>query len=219
MTCRRRWPVVLAVIGTLAVTGGALLGRAGSSSGRTTSATIDDRESQSAAPAVQAEPSGGEVVDAALQLVAAPQRWLYLNDDQLASAVRAVSSPRAADRLVADVTADVTPVRDALRQSAGPVWWVVRPLAWRIEALSSDGASVLVWAVSILSAADVAVPQSDWFTIHLDLERVDGQWLLVATSDEPGPTPQLGGRDEAWQPEPFDDALGGFTRVGEAAAP
>jgi hypothetical protein len=32
--------------------------------------------------------------------------------------------------------------------------------------------------------------------------------------DTVGPTPMSGVRDEPWQPEPFDDALDGFERVG-----
>lgn len=157
-------------------------------------------------------------VDVALQLAAAPQRWLYLTDADLMTAVRGIASPRAADRLVTDVTAEVALVRDALRQSTGRIWWIVRPLAWRVEAFDGRRASVSVWTASILSASDVALPQSDWFTSRFDLEWLDGTWRLAATRDEPGPTPQLGGRDKPWQPEPFDDALAGFTRIGEEKA-
>ena len=217
MTPRRRWPVVLAVIAAVALPAGVLLARAAASAGHTPPASAVDAEPRRASH-VPSEPTEQEAVKVALQLAAAPQRWLYLSDVELTTAVQKVASPRTADRLIVDVTGEVTPVRDALRRSTGRIWWIVRPLAWRVDAFAGDRASVSVWTVSILSASDVAVPQSDWFTSHFDLEWVDGTWMLAATRDEPGPTPQLGGRDEPWQPEPFDDALVGFTRVPPESA-
>ena len=215
MTPRRRWPTVLAVIGAVALGSGVLLVRAGSSAGEPSASAVREvaPRPEPAHPPAEATEQGA--VDVALQLAAAPQRWLYLTDADLESAVRGAASPRAADRLVTDVTAEVGLVRDALRQSTGRIWWIVRPLAWRLEEFDVDRASVSIWTVSILSASDVALPQSDWFTSRFDLEWFAGRWLLAATRDEPGPTPQLGGRDKPWQPEPFDDALAGFTRVGE----
>jgi hypothetical protein len=62
------------------------------------------------------------------------------------------------------------------------------------------------------------MPQSDWFITLLDLRWETGAWRLAATSESAGPTPQLGGRDEVWEPEPFDETLAGFERVGAEAA-
>lgn len=217
MTSRRRWPTVLAVIGAVALAAGVLLVRAGSSASQP-SASAPEAGPRPEPAHARSEATEQGAVDVALQLAAAPQRWLYLTDAELTTAVRGIASPLAADRLVADVTAEVALVRDALRASTGRIWWIVRPLAWRVEAFDSDRASVSVWTVSILSASDVALPQSDWFTSRFDLEWFAGRWLLAATSEEPGPTLQLGGRDKPWQPEPFDDALAGFTRVGEEKA-
>jgi hypothetical protein len=158
-------------------------------------------------------------VRAALDLAAAPQAWLYLTDAAIETAVRHVATFDDSDRLVGDIVGDVAVVRDALTRSAGPVWWVVRPLASRVDAYTPDRAQVSVWTVTVLSAADVAMPQSDWFVTSLDLRWESGGWRLAATSESRGPTPQLGGRDEAWEPEPFDDALAGFQRVGSEVAP
>jgi hypothetical protein len=153
-------------------------------------------------------------VAAALDLAAAPQDWLYLSDTDLETAVREAAAPASADRLVEETVAEVGLARDALARSPSRVWWIVRPLAWRVDTFTPGRAQVTVWTVSVLSAADVAMPQSDWTTTAFDLEWDGRRWLLVSTVDTPGPTPQLGGRDEAWEPEPFDDALSGFTRVG-----
>ncbi len=160
------------------------------------------------------EPTEASAVDAAMELAATPQTWLYLSDEELELAIRRVAVPSSADALVDDITAEVALARDALARSPGRIWWVVRPLAWRLDSFVGERAQVSVWTVSVLSAADVAMPQADWATTSLDLEWDGTTWRLVATRDTAGPTPQLGGRDEVWQPEPFDDALTGFTRVG-----
>lgn len=153
-------------------------------------------------------------VEAAMELAVAPQASLYLTDDELEAAIRRVAAPSSADVLIEDITDEVGLARDALARSPGRIWWVVSPLAWRVDSFVGDRAQVSVWTVSVLSAADVAMPQADWVTTSLDLEWDGTRWRLVATRDTAGPTPQLGGRDDAWQPEPFDDVLAGFTRVG-----
>lgn len=153
-------------------------------------------------------------VAVALELAAAPQAWLYLADPELEAAVRGVATSEASDRLVHEVVAEVRVVRDALARSPGRVWWVVRPLASRVDSYAPDRAQVSVWTVTVLSAADVAMPQSDWFITVLDLRWEAGVWRLAETSESAGPTPQLGGRDEAWEPEPLDETLAGFERVG-----
>ncbi len=155
---------------------------------------------------------------AAIAYATASQRWLYLSDDALEAAVRALSTDDAAEQLVQEVVAEVALARDALVRSAGPVWWLVRPLAWRLESYSPERARVAVWTVSVLSAADVALPQADWLTVTVDLVWEAGGWRVDDVRDTPGPTPMVGVRDQPWQPEPFDDALAGFERLGDEVA-
>lgn len=219
----RTRPRVIAVVATVFLIGGVLVVRtsstpAGSAGDQTP--PIEDGPSVPTAASAAVRPSAGSdgdergAVSTALELAAAAQDWLYLSDDDLEVAVRAVAVPASADRLVEETVAEVGFARDALARSPGRVWWVVRPLAWRVDTFTSGRAQVSVWAVSVLSAADVAMPQSDWTTTVFDLEWDGSRWRLVAAFDTPGPTPQIGGRDEAWEPEPFDDSLSGFTRVG-----
>lgn len=190
----------------------------------------DDSDVEAAALASEAvaSPAGEEraagVVDAdetstpldtALALATAPQTWLYLDDTELERQVRAIAAATSTDALADEVLGEVGAVRDALLSSPGRVWWIVRPLAWRVDSESERRAQVSVWTVSVLSAADVAMPQSEWQTTTFDLVLEEGEWRLVDTRETPGPSPQLGGRDSFWKPERFDDALDGFTRVGE----
>lgn len=177
------------------------------------STTVPAHGDDDLSTAAVGDDESGAVV-AAIELSTAPQDWLYLSDEDLETEVRAVAARASSDRLVEKITAEVRLARDALARSPGRVWWVVRPLAWRVDTFSTGRAQVSVWTVSVLSAADVAMPQSDWTTTVLDLEWDGDRWRLVSTLDTPGPTPQVGGRDEVWEPEPFDEALNGFVRVG-----
>lgn len=220
MSSPRKWPVALAVTAAASLVVGLLLVRVARPTDGADKSQAASEVTEPVHEAIVPEigPSEGEAVDTALELASAPQQWLYLADAELEIAVRAIAAPGSGRRLAEEVISEVALVRGALQRSPGRVWWVVRPLAWRVHAYSAERASVSVWTVSVLSAADVAVPQSDWFTTTFDLRWTSGVWLLAAIRDEPGPTPQLGGRDKPWEPEPLDDALDGFTRVGTEGA-
>ena len=225
----RRVPLLVAAV-VVVFAAGVLLTRTGTSPAETGDEPAASDVEQPAndvtlgagSPAVPSEAanetSGDEdgAVSTALELASVAQDWLYLSDEDLDAAVRSVAAPASADRLVEEVLAEVGLARDALARSPGRVWWVVRPLAWRVDTFTSRRAQVSVWTVSVLSAADVAMPQSDWTTTAFDLEWRGDRWRLVSMNDTPGPTPQVGGRDQVWEPEPFDDALAGFSRVGAA---
>ncbi len=156
-------------------------------------------------------------VAAAVSYATAAQRWLYFTDDEITAAVTEIATPTAAPRLVDDVLADVGLAREQLVASPGRVWWLVRPLAWNVTRFGVDEASVSVWTVTVLSAAEVAAPQAEWITVTVDLAWIAGDWRVEAVRDTPGPTPMAGPKDIPWDAVPFDDALAGFTRVdGEA---
>ncbi|MEA2828498.1 MAG: hypothetical protein QOG43_2937 [Actinomycetota bacterium] len=163
------------------------------------------------APAQDRTESGARAT--AIALATASQDWLYLDDEQIDRAVRAIATASSAPTLSAETVAELRTARDALAKSTGRVWWLVRPLASRVERVDPGTARVVVWTVTILSAADVALPQADWMRVTVDLAWEGDAWRLQAIDDEPGPTPMTGTKDRPWQPEPFDDALGGFERV------
>lgn len=212
----RRSILVLAAVAGIVATTAVVVRRPDLTAGaRKEAAVASAPTTVSAAPPV-AGPDGAGARAAALATVAASQRWLYLDDEELTSEVRAVATPEAADRLVREEVEQVAVARASLAKSPGRVWWVVRPLAWRADAATRDTARIAVWTLTVLSAADVALPQADWLTVTVDLRWSKDRWLVDAIRDQPGPTPATGLRDEPWQPEPFDDALSGFTRVEDA---
>lgn len=152
-------------------------------------------------------------VAAAVSYATAAQRWLYFSEDEIRSAVSEIATPIAAPRMADELVLDVSTAREQLATSPGRIWWLVRPLAWRVEHHDVDEARVSVWVVTILSASGVAAPQSEFSTITIDLAWVDGDWRVDGVRDTPGPTPINGPQDQPWDAEPFDDALDGFTRL------
>jgi hypothetical protein len=155
---------------------------------------------------------------AALEYAAAATRWLYLTDAQLRVAVLAITTADAGPALAERTVAEIRVAREALRRTSGRVWWLVRPLAWRLDSYTDTEARLSVWTVGVLSATGVAVPQSDWRTVNMTLSWERGTWLVAAVSDRPGPTPTVGGRDAPWQAEPFDMTLRGLHRLGAEAS-
>lgn len=159
------------------------------------------------------EASEDGAVAAAVTYATASQRWLYFSDDELAAAVAALATPAAAESLTVEVTSEVALARDELARTSGRVWWLVRPLATRVEHVTTANARVSVWVVTILSATDVAAPQAEWLTVTVDLAWVDDDWRVDGVRSTLGPTPLSGLKDEPWTAARFDDTLDGFTRV------
>lgn len=166
------------------------------------------------------EPQGAErtpdersAAAAGVEYATGPQQWLYLTDEEVEAAVRALAAPDRADDLADAVVEDIRDAREGLSGSSGPVWWIVRPLAVHVEDLSEDRATVKVWVVTVLSARDVAAPQAEWRTISLNLVWADDAWKVDAIRDTPGPTPMIGPGDRPWDAVPFDDALESFERL------
>lgn len=231
---RSRRTTVLAVAATAALIAGAMLVRlsgqpSSDSSGASRSPNPSSRtKTQTGATSSVSKPASAQVgfasgkrgaVAAAVAYATASQRWLYLSDDELHAAIAKIAAPAGVSRLTADVVTNISMARDQLRQSSGRVWWLVRPLAWRIDDFRADEARVSVWTVTVLSAAGVAAPQSEYVTVTLDLARVEGEWRVAGVRDAPGPTPITGPHDQPWDAEPFDHALDGFTRMGEEPNP
>jgi hypothetical protein len=152
-------------------------------------------------------------VSAAIAFATASQRWLYFGDEEVEAAVRAIATPSSADDLVASVVSEVSEAREQLGESPGRVWWLVRPLAWSVLDRSDERATVEVWAVTVLSAAEVAAPQAEWGTFTVDLAWSGGDWTLDDIRNTPGPTPMVGPGDRPWDAIPFDRALDGFVRL------
>jgi len=72
-------------------------------------------------------------VAASISYATASQRWLYFTDDEIRAAVDEIATPIAAPRMADQIVLDVSTAREQLAESPGRVWWLVRPLAWRVD--------------------------------------------------------------------------------------
>lgn len=162
-------------------------------------------------------PTEDGAVAAALVYASASQRWLYFDDVEIAAAVAVLATPAAVEALTAEVVSEIAMARDQLAASSGRVWWLVRPMATRVEFFTEAAARVSVWTVTVLSATGVAVPQAEWLTVMVDLKWSGDDWRVDGVRSTPGPTPILSPKDEPWTAKRFDDGLDGFTRVDSEA--
>lgn len=154
---------------------------------------------------------------AAISFATAPQEWLHETDDAIRADIANIAAPGARPGLEAAALREISTARASLKASPGPVWWLVRPLAWRVDSYTEDRAEVSLWMVRILSAVEVAAPQSAYVTVTVTLEWHDGHWRLAAMTEAAGPTPSGATPDQVADSASFDQALRGFTRVGTEA--
>lgn len=224
----RRWPLAAAAVATVALVAAAILTRTGSPEEQAPVA-----EARVGTPAAAAGPGSGARSESetagrdakgaaavAVRVATASQDWLYLTDAQVAAEVTGLATPEAGPWLAEETVAEIRSARDQLGVSPGRVWWLVRPMATHVERTDADTARVSVWVVTVLSAVEVAAPQSEWMTVTVNLEWTPGGWRVDGVNEDPGPTPMTGPRDDPWDAVPFDDALAGFVRLdGEPVQP
>jgi hypothetical protein len=153
---------------------------------------------------------------AAVSYATAPQSWLYLSDDDVTAGVADIAVPEARDDLAGDVVQEVRLLRSELEQASGTVWFIVAPLATRIDDFDAESgrAVVRVWSVRVLSAEGVAVPQSGWVTTTFRLRWHDDDWKIVSSQDADGPVPQLEVGLQPWTADYLGSQLDGFVRLG-----
>ena len=161
-------------------------------------------------------PSLATARDAAVGFATASQNWLYLSNAEIDRAVLAIATPGAGPRLAAQTVADMASARQALSASSGSVWWLVRPLAVRVERFHPPTARVQVWVVTVLCAPGVALPQANWEVVTAELGWAPDtrRWEVASVSEDPGPTPLTSNQELAWGADAFDSALAGYQRVG-----
>jgi hypothetical protein len=227
---RRAVAIVVAVVAVMAV-GAALVGVGGGSrAANPPAATAPDApaaagDDEPAGDAPAGEAAGVDVgfardeagaVAAAVSYATAPQSWLYLSDEYVTARVADISVPEARDDLAGDVVQEVRLLRTELEQASGTVWFIVAPLATRVDDFDAESgrAVVRVWSVRVLSAEGVAVPQSGWVTTTFRLRWHDDDWKIVSSEDGDGPVPQLEVGLQPWTADYLGAQLDGFVRIG-----
>jgi len=170
------------------------------------------------APAGFAHSRDGATAAAIAYTATLSQRLLYLDPAAADSAVRAITADASVETITREVLAGLQAVREPLAAGAGATWWVVEPLAVKVEAYTDDRARISVWMVRVLSRPGVVVPQSSWVTETVELVWEDGDWRLWSDESTPGPTPVLDGSDLPASAAQLDTELTGFELLDPALA-
>ena len=158
-----------------------------------------------------ARSEAGAVAAAVNVTAAVSQRLLYRSDEEVAAAVAELAASGTEDAQVDDALARLGEVRPRLAAGSGPTWWVVAPLATRVLGFSEERATVSVWLVRVLAQTGVAVPQSTWATVTVELVWEEDDWRLWSTTERPGPTVVADGTDLPASAEQLNAALAQFT--------
>ena len=168
------------------------------------------------APAGFARTRAGAQAAAIAYTATLSQRLLYLEPAAAEAAVRAAAADASEDSLTADALDSLQAARHPLTEGSGATWWIVEPLAVKVEAFSTDRARVSVWLVRVLSRQGVVVPQTSWVTETVELVWEDGDWRLWSDTSTSGPTPVLDGSDLPASAAELDAELSGFELLDPA---
>ena len=139
---------------------------------------------------VAAPTSGADPVDAAIAYVASTDQLMAHSPIGRGEIFRRLVAPAAVDEQVEAFEAVATSMADTLGVTVDRLTWVEAPLTATLASVDHNQASVDVWAVSVLGAPDLGPPQQAWRTVHVDLELLDGAWLVASATADAGPTPQ-----------------------------
>lgn len=121
----------------------------------------------------------------------AEQQMLYLDDDGIEHAQRQISASAATDRLLEERTDHIAEWRRVVETGTGQLWWIVTPLASKVDQFTADEATVEVWVAYVVSRQGATTPRVWFGLVSLDLVWERDDWRVAAQSMADGPSPQL----------------------------
>jgi len=102
------------------------------------------------------------------------------------------ASKRFAPELATRTSQQVVSLLFGLRESEGravDVTLTSQPVTAQAHALSAERIAVDVWTVSVFVAEGQAAAAEQWSTVHLELVRESGRWLVDSWDTTLGPSP------------------------------
>lgn len=148
------------------------------------------------------------------------QRLVYLTGEYGRQVLTDWASPGVAATAIDSELAQAEMLRSGLSADGGDVWWLVSPLATRVDAYSGERARVSVWLSSVIGAgADPAVssestqPMVRYQTDTVELVWSSERWTVWSTTSVDGPTPMLAPSMVVATPEVFITSMDGFSLV------
>jgi hypothetical protein len=138
------------------------------------------------------------------------QKMLYLDDVAIDRAERQITADVRADQLLAQRHQAVDTWRASLETGQGQLWWVVSPLASKVESRTGDRARVLVWVSYLVSRPGATAPRV-WFGVQtIDLVWEHDDWKIWSHALDAGPTPQAAPGSKPSDATELGQRLGGF---------
>jgi hypothetical protein len=189
-------------------------GRAAASSDETASDTTGPRRVVLGVPQGFAHTREGAVA-AATGFLLTGQALLDLAPTQVEDAIGLMTASGSRAAQVARTSTQLTDLREALADGAGPTQYVQSVLATRVDAYMPEGARVSMWSVGVLSRRNAAPPQAGWAITTYDLVWEDGDWKLWSEDRDTGPAPMLNGGAPPATAEELAERLQGFD-IGRA---
>jgi hypothetical protein len=167
------------------------------------------------APAVTVPPGGAGGETAAQALAAGVDdatllaRLFPLDPSAARAALAAVASDAHRDQLLAAATAELAPLQRQVASLPGTPVYREAVLAAQLGAYTPPGAQVAAWVMLTVGQAGVDDNATATFaTVTVDLVFEHGAWKLDATSETPGPSPEV--HDAPTSVDAFVARLAGF---------
>ena len=162
---------------------------AGQSENEGSSAPVSVDNSAKPTPTSPATFAGTGPVHAAVRYVASTDTLMAHSSIGRAEIFRSLLTPSALAGQAAAFEEAATQMAQTLGVPVERLTWVEAPITSTLSESSASKATVDVWTVSILGSPDSGSPQQVWRTVHVDLEEIDGRWLVASASADAGPTP------------------------------
>ena len=196
-----RRPLVIAVcLAVVAVVGIALSRFGGDSSGdgvqRVAAAADETRSADSAGNSLPAsiENPAGDARRAAVDAVALTDDVFRAGFISRRELIETFATESFGSELADETSQQVTGLLVELGERdvvAADVSLVEQPVASRIVEVGATTAEVDVWSVLVIAADGAGPARQVWRTVSVDLELVDGAWLVDGWASGLGPTPAL----------------------------
>lgn len=150
-------------------------------------------------------------------LVTVRQRLVYLTPQAGREVLTAWSAPGVAATVLEGEVTEATTIRERLAADGGDVWWVVAPLAIRVDAYTGERARVAVWLTALIASGanpevsgEATQPMVRFQIDTVELVWSRDRWTVWSTTSVDGPTPMLAPSQPIATAEAFVTSLDGF---------
>jgi hypothetical protein len=150
-------------------------------------------------------------------LVTVRQRLVYLTPEAGNDVLTAWAAPGVSAASISRDVDEAAALRGRLAEDGGQVWWVVSPLAIRVDAYSPERVRVAVWQTSVIASgadpdvsAEATQPMVRFQTDTVELVWDVDRWAVWAVTSTDGPTPMLAPSLGIATPDAFLSTLDGF---------